>query len=313
MSNAIVVIGSLSLDMVFDVPRRPGRGETIKGKSFQTFVGGKGNNQALAAAKAGAQVAMVGRVGNDSYADLIIDTLKQTGVDVSHLVKDKEIGTGLANIYIDPEGDNSIVIVPRSNDRLSPEDIDRAIETIKKSKIALLQLEVPMDTVIYAARVCNQAGVKVLLNPAPAPADGDLPDELLENVDIMVPNETEAALLTNIEITDAASALVAANNLLARGVKSVFVTLGEKGVAGYTEDGTELSVPAYKVNAKDTTAAGDAFVGALAARLSKGDDVATAMKYACAAGALATTKMGAAASLPDAKEIEQVVLSCQVV
>src|SRR5581483_10950535 len=187
MSHAIVVIGSLSLDMVFEVPRRPNKGETVKGMSFSTFVGGKGNNQALAAAKAGATVSMVGRVGDDQYAEPIYETLNQNGVDVRFLTRDPRVGTGLANIYIDPEGDNSIIIVPRANDELSPDDVDRAADLIAACKVVVLQLEVPMKTVLYAAKKCKAAGKTVLLNPAPAPPDGQLSDELLACIDTLIP------------------------------------------------------------------------------------------------------------------------------
>jgi len=313
MSDGVLVIGSLSLDMVFGVPYRPARGETIKADSFQTFVGGKGNNQALAAAKAGARVAMIGRVGNDSYADVIIKTLEEAGADATLVYRDQEVGTGLANIYIDPAGDNSIVIATRSNEKLSAQDVDGGLEKMRQSAIVVLQLEVPLPTVTYAANVAKREGKLVLLNPAPAPQNAKLPAELLSKVDIFVPNESEASLLTGIEVNNKESALIAASKLQSQGVKVVLVTLGEKGVAGLDENQQEIFVPAFSVDVTDTTAAGDAFVGALAARLSAGDALNTAIRYACAAGALATTKMGAAASLPSRDEIENLMHSCQTV
>lgn len=309
MSEGVLVIGSLSLDMVFGVPYRPARGETIKADSYQTFVGGKGNNQALAAAKAGARTAMVGRVGNDSYADMIISTLQDAGADASSVIKDPDVGTGLANIYIDPQGDNSIVIATRSNENLCPQDIDDAMDKIRNSKIVVLQLESPLMTVTHAAQVCKEEGKIVLLNPAPAPQDGKLPPELLRNIDIFVPNESEATLLTGIKVNSKETALKAAEQLQATGIKTVLITLGDKGVIGLDEQKNELFAPAFPVKVQDTTAAGDAFVGALAARLAEGDDIKTALRFACAGGALATTKMGAAASLPTKAEIEDLMLS----
>ncbi len=307
----VVVIGSLSLDMVFCVPYRPARGETIKATSYETFVGGKGNNQALAAAKAGAKTAMIGRVGNDQHADLIVKTLASAGVDASLVSRDPEVGTGLANIYIDPHGDNSIVIATRSNERLSTEDIDHARSIIENSKIVVLQLEIPLDTVTYAAKAAKAAMKTVLLNPAPAPAEGKLPKALLELVDILVPNESEATLMTGIEVSSKESALKAAAILQQAGASQVLITLGGNGVAGLDSSGNEVFVPAFKVEVKDTTAAGDAFVGALSARLSAGDKLEDALRYANAAGGLATTKMGAAASLPFKQQIEELFQTCK--
>ncbi|MBX9670063.1 MAG: ribokinase [Candidatus Obscuribacterales bacterium] len=307
----VVVIGSLSLDMVFCVPYRPARGETIKATSYETFVGGKGNNQALAAAKAGAKTAMIGRVGNDQHADVIVKTLESAGVDASLVSRDPEVGTGLANIYIDPNGDNSIVIATRSNERLSTENIDHARSIIENSKIVVLQLEVPLDTVTYAAMAAKAAMKTVLLNPAPAPAEGKLPTALFKLVDILVPNESEATLMTGIEVSSKESALKAAAILQQAGACQVLITLGGNGVAGLDSSGNEVFVPAFKVEVKDTTAAGDAFVGALSARLSAGDKLEDALRYANAAGGLATTKMGAAASLPFREQIEELFQTCK--
>ncbi|MBX9691294.1 MAG: ribokinase [Cyanobacteria bacterium] len=309
MSVDIVVVGSLSLDMVFDVPRRPGKGETVKGYTFNTFVGGKGNNQALAAAKSGGRVSMLGRVGNDQYAGLLISTLVDVGVDVSHLMKDADEGTGLANIYVDPEGDNSIIIVPRSNNKVSVQDLNDAVDMIEQASIVLMQLEIPLETVIAAAKMARSKGKIVVLNPAPAPESGTLPPDLMQLVDLLVPNESEATLLSGVTVKDVESAYEAADKLRQKGAAAVFITLGEKGVAGIDKTGTKIHQPAFKVTPVDTTAAGDAFCGALAYKLSIGEDVSTGLRYACAAGALATTKIGAAPSLPAKSEIEQLMLS----
>lgn len=315
MVSEVVVVGSLSLDMVFQVPRRPGKGETVKGFSFETFVGGKGNNQALAAARAGASVAMVGKVGIDSYADMIKEELEKNSVDTSFLFQDQKSGTGLANIYVDPEGDNSIIIVPRANDSLCPEDIDRAKPLIEKAGLMMLQLEVPEKTVVHAAGLARSLNTMVMLNPAPAPEPGQtgagaLPEELYQSIDYLVPNETEAGLLTGIKVTDPDSARSALDKLETMTKATVLITLGEKGVAGKDpQNGEFFLVPAFKVKAVDTTAAGDAFSGCLARELVAGIELKEAVKQACAAGALATTRPGAVPSLPTANEIKELVSS----
>ncbi|MGD9683199.1 MAG: ribokinase [Candidatus Obscuribacterales bacterium] len=307
MASSIVVVGSLSLDMVFKVDRRPGKGETIKGKSFETFVGGKGNNQALAAALCGGNVAMVGRVGDDTYGQTIMDTLESTGVEISHLMASPEFGTGLANIYIDPDGDNSIVIVPRANDTLTPEFVDEASDLIKLASLILLQLEIPLETVLHAARMGRELGKTVMLNPAPAPPEGKLPEGLLELLDYLLPNQSEAELLTGIKVTDRESAFKAAAALKETCPGAVLITMGEHGVCGLDADGTEVSQESFTVEVVDTTAAGDAFCGALAARLVEGDSLQTSLRFACAAGALATTKEGAVPSLPLQTEVEELL------
>ena len=305
----VVVVGSLSLDMVFQIPRRPLKGETVKGFSFETFVGGKGNNQALAAARAGAVTAMVGKVGKDSYGELILETLENNGVDISAMSSDPEAGSGLANIYVDPDGDNSIIIVPRANDQLAPADIDRAKPLLEKAKLLVLQLEIPMDTVIHAAELASESGLEVLLNPAPAPDDGELPEALYKKLDYLIPNESEAGLLLQRDINGVDAALEAARELKKRMKPGavVLITLGEKGVVGIGPDDEEIKIAAYKVDSVDTTAAGDAFAGCLARGLTEGLALKDAVREACAAGALATTKPGAVPSLPTRVEILSLV------
>lgn len=306
MSGFITVVGSLSLDLVVQTPRRPGKGETISGTNFATFVGGKGNNQALAAARAGAAVRMVGRVGKDAYGEQIARTLAETGVDTSCLYRDTEIGTGIANIWVDPAGDNSIVIVPQANSRLSPEDVNRAASSITGAAIVLLQMEIPLETTIAAARLAHQAGVIVALNPAPAPPGG-VPVELLKVVDLLIPNETEAQLLCGMPITDQKSAVQAAEQLQKLGPKRVIITLGSQGALLLDESSEARLVPSFPVKAVDTTAAGDAFCGALAAALARGESLKEATVYGCAAGAMATTKPGAEPSLPTSAQIAELL------
>lgn len=309
MSNNVVVVGSLSVDFVMQVPRRPQKGETIAGSDFSTFVGGKGNNQALAAARAGASVAIVGRVGSDSYGDRIEDRLKENHVRTDYLFRDKEVGTGIANIYVDPEGDNSIVIVPQANGRLGEENIQAAAEAISSAHILLMQMEIPSDTIAFAARLARQSGVLVALNPAPAPPSGKLAGQILGSVDLLIPNQTEAELLTGIKIRDRQTACEAARALKALGPKQVIITLGEQGALLLGSDDAEF-VPSYAVDAVDTTAAGDAFCGALAAALAAGKTLADAVALGCAAGALACTVRGAEPSLPGKEAIEALARYC---
>jgi ribokinase len=306
MSGTVVVIGSLSQDLVVKAPRRPARGETIRGTDFGMFVGGKGNNQALAAARAGASVAMVGRVGDDAFGTTIIDTLKKTGVDAQRVLRDPEAGSGIAMIIVGDDGDNCIVIAQQSNLKLSPADVADAKPLVEKAGIVLLQMEVPMETNIAAAKLARQCGVAVSLNPAPAPEDGKLPEELLQNLDFIVPNQTEATQITGVDCSDWRRAPEAAKALRALGPKTVIITLGEKGA--FLDDGeNQLFVDSFAVTAIDTTAAGDAFCGAFAAAYSRDIAAAQAVRVGCAAGALACTKLGAEPSLPQANEIEQLL------
>ncbi len=312
MDPDVMVVGSLSMDLVLRVPRVPNVGETLAGYSFETFVGGKGNNQAMSAARAGARVAMLGKVGGDAYGEVVLDTLKQNGVDCQYMLVDKTIGTGIANIWVGPSGDNTIIIIANSNGKLSPQDVDAAAEVIMSAKTLLLQLEVPVETITRAAAVAKRGSAQVILNPAPAPPSGTLPAELLKNVDILAPNETEAELLTGIKPHDDASTEACARKLLSLGPKAVLITLGERGAIMLRQgDGglEKLHVPAYPVKVQDSTAAGDAFCGALASQLARGANMELAIKYGCAAGALACTKAGAEPSLPRAADLHSLIAS----
>ncbi len=298
------IVGSLSCDFVMRVPRRPQKGETIIGTDFRTFVGGKGNNQALAAARSGGIVSMVGRVGRDHFGDLIEAKLKHTSVDCRYLYRDDEVSTGIADILVAADGDNSICIAPQANGRLSCADIERAREVISHSKFLLLQLEIPLQTVCTAARIAREEGVMVILNPAPAPEGGILPDELWQLVDLIVPNQTEAESLTGIVVNDLIGAIDAARVMQEKGVKRVIVTMGEAGAILLDENKIPFACPAFEVEVVDTTAAGDAFCGGLIAALARGQSIEQSMLYGCAAGALATTKLGAEPSLPMRQQIE---------
>lgn len=308
-ADQVIVVGSLSQDIVVSTPRLPVKGETIRGSNFGMFAGGKGNNQAMAAGRAGAKVAMVGRVGSDSFGEMLIQTLKKNNVDASHMVQDKDAGTGIAMITVDGDGDNSIIIAQRANLNLCDKDIEKAESIMSQSKILLMQLEVPTEADAFAAKLARRHGTFVALNPAPAPVDGKLPKELLENVDAIIPNQTEAELMTGIKVLDEKSAMVAAEELRKLGPKNIIITLGELGALLVEEGKPPVMISSYKVNAVDTTAAGDAFCGALAAAFAAGESLANAVKFGCAAGALATTKMGAEPSLPTKDEIEKLLLS----
>jgi len=298
----ILVIGSLNADLVVRAPRFPAPGETISGGDLAVIPGGKGANQAVAAARQGAQVAMLGRVGSDSFGPALIRNLQQNGVDASRVHADPS-ATGAAIIVVDADGQNSIVLSPGANARVTPADVDafpfQGVDTL------LLQFEIPLETVMHAASLARRNGLRVILNPAPARR---FPDSLLADVDILVPNESELHLLTDMPVSDAASAEAAAKTILAKGVKTVIVTLGGDGALLIT-DRQATHIPAYEVDVVDTTAAGDAFIGGLAAALFKGKSLEEAVRYGNACGALATTKFGAQPSLPMVEEVHQIMSS----
>jgi ribokinase len=295
----IIVVGSLNMDLVIKTERMPRPGETIPGHSFQTIPGGKGANQAVAAARLGAQVAMLGRVGDDDFGPALTENLASHGVDASHVGIDNEAATGIALIIVDQDGENSIVVAGGANLRLSPPDADALENLLPGAKLLLLQFEVPLQTSERAMAIAAQHGVKVILNPAPARA---VTPQLLAQADYVVPNETEASLLTGIEVADLASAERAARRLLGYGVPVVIVTLGEKGALVVTGD-QAFHVPARQVEAIDTTAAGDAFIGGLAVALTRDFPLEEAVRYATCSGALAATRFGAQTSLPSAEEV----------
>lgn len=298
----VVVVGSLNCDFVMRVPRRPGKGETVIGTSFDTFVGGKGNNQAIAAARAGAAVSMIGRVGADHFGGMIEDKLAAAGVDRSFLIRDREISTGVAGIVIDAEGDNSIVVAPQANGRLSPADLEAAAPAFADAAVVLVQLEIDLATVAAAVKMGRAAGATVVLNPAPAPPAG-LPAEILASVDLVVPNQSEARILTGIAAEDFPGAALAARALQGAGAREVIVTMGELGALWLDGSGGVATTPAFPVEVLDTTAAGDAFCGALVAAIALGKSRPEVIRWASAAGALACTKLGAEPSLPHREEI----------
>ncbi len=301
----VVVVGSFMMDLVIKAERRPQKGETLVGQEFGMFIGGKGSNQAIAAARLGADVTMIGRLGTDLFGDTFMSSLAQEKIDTRFIVRDAEVGTGVGTPVIDAEGDNSIIIVPRANMRLSVADVERAESTIAAADVLLLQLEVPIEASQRAAEIARTGGAKVILNPAPA---RELPDSFLAQVDIMTPNEVETEFLSGIKVSDTTGAERAARILLGKGVSAVILTLGDRGALLLTPDVTKL-IPAYKVNVVDTTAAGDAFCGALAMGLARGEKIEDAVAFANAAGALAVTVLGAAPSMPTAKQMDEFLAS----
>lgn len=309
-ARRMVVFGSLSQDFVVNVPRLPAKGETIRGTDFGMFAGGKGNNQAMAAARAGGdlvEVVMVGRVGADQFGDMLIETLKKNNVDTKFVSKDETVGTGIALITVDAAGDNNIVIAQRSNLTLSARDAEKARSAFDGAVTLMLQLEVPFEANIAAAKLARECGHMVHLNPAPAPADGKIPDELWELIDVVTPNQTEVALLTGMEVTDLHTGVEAAQKLKDKGPKVIILTMGDQGCVLLQHDNQPVIYKPYSVNSVDATAAGDAFCGALAAGWTQGLVLEKALERACAAGALATTKMGAEPSLPTKEEIEELM------
>jgi ribokinase len=296
----ILVIGSLNADLVVRAPRFPAPGETISGEDLAIIPGGKGANQAVAAARQGAKVSMVGRVGDDSFGPTLTQNLQGNNVDTTH-IRTGSTATGTAIIVVDANGQNSIVLSPGANGAVTPDDVDAV--PFQDVDSLLLQFEIPLETVIHAASLARQNGLRVILNPAPARS---IPDSLLSDIDILAPNESELQLLTDIPVTDVESAKAAAKALLAKGVGSVIVTLGANGALLVTSENT-THVPTLKVDVVDTTAAGDAFIGGLAAALLRGVSLEEAVRYGNASGALAATKFGAQPSLPTADEVEQLL------
>lgn len=297
--TGVLVIGSITADVTAFADRLPTPGETVLGNDFTLVLGGKGANQAVAAAHFGAPTWMVGCVGTDPFATLTREGLQGHGVRTDR-VRTVEGPTGVAHIRVDASGQNDIVITPLANAHLTEEDVDRALAELDgQVGVLLLQLEVRSQITAYAARAGRAAGLTVVLDPAPAVP---VPEDLWREVDIVTPNETEASVLTGVSVSDADSAEQAAAWFLERGVRTVVVTLGGLGAVTVDADGAQRAQP-FTVQAVDTTAAGDAFTGTLGAALAQGDDLDAARTHAMAAGALAVTKPGASPSLPARDEV----------
>lgn len=295
----IVVVGSSNTDMIISMPRIPKPGETVIGGDFSMAAGGKGANQAVAAARAGGHVAFIARVGDDLFGEQAITGLSGDGINVDGIVRDADAPSGVALIFVGSDGENSIAVASGANAKLSVEDVERTRDIIASARVLLVQLECPLETVRAAVQLAAPRAI-VILNPAPAQL---LDNDLLRRVSILTPNESEAELLTGVAIENEVGATTAATALLARGVKTVLITLGPQGtyVAGEEFRGI---VPGFSVTPVDTTAAGDVFNGALAIALAEKKPLRNAVRFANAAAALSVTKRGAQPSAPSRRDID---------
>jgi ribokinase len=300
-AKSIVVIGSSNTDLIIRVPRIPRAGETLLGGEFLTAPGGKGANQAVGAARAGGKVAFIARVGSDAFGDQAIAGLRRDGVDVSRVLRDRRAPSGVALIFVARDGENSIGVAGGANANLSIADVKKTAGLIRSAALLMAQLETPLATVTAAVHAAASAGVRVILNPAPA---RPLPNSLLKLISVLTPNETEAELLTGIRVTDDKAAARACGKLRSRGVGTVILTLGARGAFLADADGPRL-VPGFKVKAVDSTAAGDIFNGALGVALAERKTVRDAVRFANAAAALSVMHLGAQPSAPTRAAIER--------
>ena len=298
--NRLVVLGSVNADHVLRVPHFPRPGETLTGHSYQVVPGGKGANQAVAAARLGAAVSFIARIGDDAIGRQMKAGFAADGIDVSAVEQDEHLPTGIAIIYVSDEGENSIGLSTEANGALDTAMVKRHESLIAGAHTLLLQLEVPLDSVLEAARLARAHGTRVVLNPAPAQP---LSADLLALVDLITPNQTEAELLSGVKVSDEASAAEAATRFHQMGIADVMLTLGSQGV--YCSNGQQQAlIPGFRVEAVDTTAAGDTFNGALLAAELAGADFKAAVRFAHGAAALSVTRFGAQSSIPSKQEVD---------
>ena len=295
----ILVIGSANTDMVIKTAKFPAPGETLLGGKFFMFQGGKGANQAVAASRLGGEVTFIARVGNDMFGRQAVEQYSKEGINTQHIVADTNSHSGVALITVDKNGENTIVVAPGANGNLSPNDLSHCDDAFRKTDLVLLQLEIPVATVVHAAKTAAGHGKRVILNPAPAAA---LPDELYPALFLITPNKSETETLTGMKITTIDSVRTAAEILRKKGIANVVVTLGGEGAYLYNEYGGK-HVPGIKVTAVDTTAAGDVFNGALSVALSEDFSLEDAVNFANRAAARSVTKMGAQDSAPFRNEL----------
>jgi len=298
-SKKIVVVGSCNTDMVIKADRLPVPGETILGGTFFMNPGGKGANQAVAASRMGAQVTFISKTGNDVFGKQSVMLYNSENINTDYVFSDPGLPSGVALITVDAYGENCIVVASGANASLSPADINKAIREIESADVVLMQLEIPIETVEYVAEIANKKGIKVILNPAPARS---LSDELLKCLYIIIPNKSEAEILSGIKVTDYETARQAADIISARGVENVIITLGPQGAL--IKEGPDYHhVEAYKVESVDTTAAGDSFCGSFCVGLVEGRSIPDSVILAAKAAALTVTRMGAQSSIPFRSEL----------
>lgn len=295
----ICVLGSINIDLVTKTKAFPKAGQTVSGYEFQTFPGGKGANQAVAAGRLGAAVTFLGKVGSDAFGEMALRSLREANVDVSY-IKEEEISTGTASITVNAQGENTIIVVPGANGLVDVDYVNRNKKAIDDADILMLQLEIPMETVEWAADYAAKAGKLVILDPAPAVR---LSENLLKCSGIVTPNETELAIISEMNVDDESKAMDAAKALMKQGVSTVVHKSGGKG-AYLMSDKEACLVPGFKVNVVDTTAAGDSFNAGLAVSLAKGNAMKESVRYANAVGAMAVTKMGAQSAMPTQAELK---------
>ncbi|EFP96219.1 ribokinase [Vibrio caribbeanicus] len=298
--NKLVVLGSVNADHVLQVPSFPRPGETVQGSNYQVIAGGKGANQAVAAARLNADIGFIASVGDDSFGINIRENLRLEGINIDSVKMHPNCPSGIAMIQVTDSGENNICLSPEANAKLTAEAIESALEKVRQADYLLMQLETPICGIERAAQVAKEAKTKIILNPAPA---RELSDELLSKIDIITPNETEAELLTGVKVDGAESAQEAAKILHEKGVDVVIITLGAKGVFLSEREQGEL-IPGFCVEAKDTTAAGDTFNGAFVTGLLEQMTVRSAISFAHAAAAISVTRLGAQTSIPNRHEVE---------